>query len=337
VQNSNNTWTQTQPDGFQVMYNTSGTPIYLASPNGGRWTLGYASGLVLNVTDPFNNRTTYAYTGGGSIRRIQDAAGRITSFTVNGSSNLTRMITPDSAVTSLIYDGSHRLIGYSDPNGNRTSYSYDGNSFVNSITTPSGNRTTYLYLNWGATRVTDAAGQMTTLLYNFNRNVAGTIDPLGNRSTYLWVGSRLQGFIDGNGHRSTLTYAQLTTRTPALQSIHDAVGGRFTFLYNASNQVQALIDQLGNRSTLTWDGNGNRTAVKDALGKTKGTHLFSLTTRPSFANLPRCHAAHARHRPAMFTTRSTAPLLGSSFFGKRPTMPPSSGCSTRLWTDTPSA
>ena len=54
VKNGDGTWTQTQPDGFQVVYNTAGQPSRLASAVGGRWTLSYdGSGRVLFVTDPF--------------------------------------------------------------------------------------------------------------------------------------------------------------------------------------------------------------------------------------------------------------------------------------------
>jgi YD repeat-containing protein len=81
VQNADGTWTQTQPDGFQTVFNTSGYPTRLVSAAGDRWTISYDSGNpVLWVGDPFNRRTTYSYTAGGNIRRVQDPAARITSF-----------------------------------------------------------------------------------------------------------------------------------------------------------------------------------------------------------------------------------------------------------------
>jgi YD repeat-containing protein len=100
VQNGDGTWTQTQPDGFQVAYDTNGRPSRLADSAGDRWTMGYdGGGRVLNLTDPYNRRTSYAYDGSNNLKRVQDAGGRISSFTVNGSGNLSRMVAPDLSVT----------------------------------------------------------------------------------------------------------------------------------------------------------------------------------------------------------------------------------------------
>jgi YD repeat-containing protein len=268
VLNSDGTWTQTQPDGFQMRYDSTGRLTRLSSASGSRWTLSYGTGgRISRILDPFNRPTTYAYDGNNNLRRVQDASARISSFTVNAASgNLTRMVRPDGTIISLTYDTSHRLTAYIDSRGQRTSYGYDANSWVNRITTPTGARTTYLFRDWLTTRVTDPKGQTTTLLHNMARNITGVINPKGNRSTYLWSGNRLKGFVDGDGHRTTLTYALLVRRNYSLQSIQDAMGGRFTFAYDANDRLVTLIDQLGNRATLLWDSSGNRTAVIDPVG-----------------------------------------------------------------------
>ncbi len=54
--NGDQTWTQTQADGFQVHYDAGGRANYLATPSGDRWTLSYQGGtpwLLQFVADPF--------------------------------------------------------------------------------------------------------------------------------------------------------------------------------------------------------------------------------------------------------------------------------------------
>src|SRR5262249_43855119 len=160
----------------------------------------------------------------------------------------------DGGISTMTYDVSHRLTCFIDPRGMRTSYAYDANGFVKRITEPSGALTTCSYLDWGTTAVTDPAGQRTTMTHNMARNIASSTDADGYTTTYRWAGNRLQAMIDGKGNRSTFTYAALTRRTVGLQSIRDAQGGIFTFVYDTNDRVSGLIDHLGKRSTLIWDG-----------------------------------------------------------------------------------
>ena len=109
----------------------------------------------------------FVYNTSGQPSRLASAAGGRWTLRNDAGGDLTRMARPDGAVATLIYNGSHQLVGYGDLLGQRTSYGYDANGFANLIRTPSGGRTSYAYLDWGTTRVQDAAGAVTTLLYNF--------------------------------------------------------------------------------------------------------------------------------------------------------------------------
>ena len=157
---------------------------------------------------------------------------------------------------------------FTDPNGQRTSYSYAASGQVQSIQTPTGNRTSYAYQTGGPTRVTDANGRITTLLFNLARNIGGVIDPLGRRTTYLWATNNLVGHVDAKGARTSLTYASLPDRTVQLQSIVDALSGRYTLAYDGSSRLAGLQDQLGQQTTLLWGGAGgrDRIGVIDPLG-----------------------------------------------------------------------
>ena len=82
VQNGDNTWTETQPDGFQLRYDTTGKLYRLQSVAGSRWTISRdGGGKVTRIVDPTTARTTFVYdgsrktlSGGWSTRREESPA-----------------------------------------------------------------------------------------------------------------------------------------------------------------------------------------------------------------------------------------------------------------------
>jgi len=197
VKNGDGTWTQTQPDGFQLHFDTTGKVNRMADGSGNRWTYTYDNANRLTrILTPLNRRTTFTYAGAVNVllQSIQDAAGRTTSFRMDANQNLVQMVGPDSSVVTLSYDTNHRLTSFRDPLGNRTSYTHqvttDGNGWLRRITAPNGGRTTYTYLDWLTTQVTDPAGQLTTVLHDQARDIQATINPKGQRATYTWFNGK---------------------------------------------------------------------------------------------------------------------------------------------------
>ena len=118
---------ETQPDGFQMHYETTGKLTKFESAAGDVWTLvGFGGDRVYAVIDPFNRRTSIVYGGSDKIQRVVDAYGRITTFTVDGSGDLVKMTTPELCETEFRYDANHQLTAYIDPEGSRTTFSYEG-------------------------------------------------------------------------------------------------------------------------------------------------------------------------------------------------------------------
>src|SRR5579863_747999 len=141
--NSDKTFTDARPDLFQNYYDSNGLLKRMANLAGARWTTARSGSLLTRITNPFNQRTTYAYDGSNNLRHIQDCAGRLTSFTVNASGNLSRMIHPDGSRMSLSYDGSHNLTQIVDKDGSRTTFAYDAYSRVTGAKLADGTRNTY--------------------------------------------------------------------------------------------------------------------------------------------------------------------------------------------------
>src|SRR5579859_1334635 len=260
VKNADGSYTQTQPDGLQLRFNSSGQLTRQQSASGQRWTMTYVSSRLDHITSPSGQRTSYAYDVSGNLRRITDSGGRITSLTINASGNLARVRYPDLSIVSMTYNAAHRLTAYQDAGGNRTSYSYDGNNFANQVILPSGARTTFTYRDWGTTKVTDARSNVTTLLYNMARNITGTISPVGARTTFTWLSNQLTAVLDPHANRTTVISTTLGNSTSFLNAIPDALGNRYSITYDTNSRVKSLRDQLGNRTTFVWDSSNNRTA-----------------------------------------------------------------------------
>jgi YD repeat-containing protein len=126
VFNADQTWTQTQSDGFQVRYDATGRASRLATPSGDRWTLSYdGAGRMQNITDPFTRRTSFAYSAAGKIRRIQQPDGRITSLAIDGSDHLVGCVFPDRSRVTLAYNAGHGITTLTDKRSQQTLYGYN--------------------------------------------------------------------------------------------------------------------------------------------------------------------------------------------------------------------
>jgi YD repeat-containing protein len=230
------TWMQTQPDGFQIHYDTDGNADMLLSGSD-CWTLIYDGGNRLStITGPLGGLTTFSYdvtlTGDNSIHQPD---GRITHFLRDPiSGNLLQITQADGSQITFTYDDSSHLVGHVDPAGVPTSYSYDYAGRLQTIQTADGLNTTFTYETYGYTEVTDPRGGVTTLLFNLDRNIAAVIDPLGNQRNYFWDWHHLQAYADGDENLYSLTYEQLSDRTYKLNTLEDPLGNVYTFAYDGT-------------------------------------------------------------------------------------------------------
>ncbi|MFO0915186.1 MAG: hypothetical protein U0795_19650 [Pirellulales bacterium] len=128
---------ETQPDGFQYYYDSTGKVTKLANHVGNVWTISYVGGTsrIEHVLNPASQRTTFHYDGSNKIQAIQDSTGRRTTLTVS-SNQLTKFTSPELCESSFAYDGSGRLSAEVSPSGDRTTFSYDGSSRVTNIQYP---------------------------------------------------------------------------------------------------------------------------------------------------------------------------------------------------------
>ncbi|RLS54829.1 MAG: hypothetical protein DWH91_10850, partial [Planctomycetota bacterium] len=122
-QDIDGTFVETQPNGFQSRYDSSGRLTSMQSVAGSIWTIGYdVAGRVESVVDPVAGRTSYVYDAGGLIQRTVDAYGRVTTFQHDIDGNLTKRICSELCVIEYRYDANSRIQATIDAEGLRTSF-----------------------------------------------------------------------------------------------------------------------------------------------------------------------------------------------------------------------
>lgn len=277
-ESGNDVWLETQPNGFQLKYDSTGKLAWMQNAQQARWTMTYSSDLLESITNPNGLLTTLAYDGTPLLESITDISGRITSFSYTGS-DLTQVTTPELCQLDLTYDGGHNLTSIAAAGGQRISYSYDGSDRLQQITWPNGGISSYSYSSTEIV-LTDPRGQVTTLVgVSSSPQTFRVLNPLGQTTTTFTLdSSRLNIVTDGRGNRTTYTYSAANSITPRLlQTVQLPRGGVFTYLYDGSNRINSVIDPNGNQSTIIWDATVTyqRNALIDSLG---GRTSYSYNT-----------------------------------------------------------
>jgi YD repeat-containing protein len=98
VKLSNGTYQRTLTDQTVYAFNTQRKLASMRDRNGNLTQYAYnASGLLSQITDPVNLKTTFTYTS-GQVTQITDPANRITNLAYNATGDLIRLTHPDNAV-----------------------------------------------------------------------------------------------------------------------------------------------------------------------------------------------------------------------------------------------
>jgi RHS repeat-associated protein len=272
VQNGDNSWTETQPDGLTLNYNTSGR-LATIKRAANTWTLTYnASNSLTSITDPVSRRATFTYfpTNPPTIHTFTDVVGRVTTFGfVSGGyySFIKNAIDPLNRRTTFMQGSAASLIAkWTTPDGAPTTYAYNFTPYtLRSATDPTGHT---VQIGYGAngTGYQDPNNNRTTYSYTTSGQPRGILNALGQRSTLLWTNGLITTAIDTAGNRTTLSYATMSDGRKFVSGLQTPQGTRYTWLYDTSDRVRATVDPLGNRNSFVWDSNNNRTAQVDALG-----------------------------------------------------------------------
>jgi len=284
VQNSGGGYTRTLTDGTQITFNSSGYETATINLNGLHTTYSYnGSNQLSTITDPYNNVTTFSYSG-GYLRTIKDPASRLTTFT-NSSGDLTAVEQADGSVTSYTYNSSGSLTEIKDPLSNVVTISYDSADRVSTITEPDGdpqlftndqeagwtnsgtssNPAAATLLAQATSTYTNPNGNTTTLRLDWwGMGVTGVqVDALGDVATYDLNSNGLPTVaIDQVNRPDLFTYNSLGSMTKEVYPD----GNNIQYTYNSESEPLTYTNADRNTYSYTYDSHGNNTVIEDPLG-----------------------------------------------------------------------
>jgi RHS repeat-associated protein len=224
-----------------------------AAPSGPTRTVNYDydndTGQPASVTDWNSRSTTYTYTDGGALSRIDRANGVYSLYDYDGAGRLTAISHYDPSDDPLAE------YGYTlDANGNRTQVDITGSGVANHT----------------ETSTFDALDRLTNASYGPGASTFYTYDQNGNRAT-MTTGSLTATYTyDDADELTAITGAQAHTYS------YDANGNRTgvdadTFAYDWANQLTSAT--VGTATVAyTYDGGGIRTSADD--GSTTTPYLW---------------------------------------------------------------
>lgn len=284
----------------------------------------FDGGLLRELRDAENGRTTYGYHLDGRNAFVRDSLGHTTVISSNLLTSETVVRDPGGGSTLYRYGAVGELIQVSrsgstdrytwdrgllrkhvDPLGRTESYDYDARGNLTRFTDLNGEGTTRSYdpLYNQLLTETDPKGHTTLYQYDVAGNNTTVVDPAGQAAsrTYDSFGQLLTK-EDARGNTTSYAYnnaGQVTLVTAPLQTTRtfayddrgnvtleiDAKGNETTRAYDALSRLTSSTDALGKRTSFTYDALGNVLTVEDRLGR-RTSYAYDALHRLTRTTLP---------------------------------------------------
>jgi RHS repeat-associated protein len=340
VQNSNSSYTLTQPDGDTDTFSSSGQLTAESDLNGYTTTLSYnGSGQLTTVNDPAGRTLTFTYGSDGLVSSVSDSAGRTVSYGYDDAGNLTSSTDADGNQTSYTYDSDHDLLTVSGPRAGATvTNTYNSDGQVLTQQDPDGNTTMF---SWGTP---DASGTAVNTVTSPNGNVRSETyqdgvlqsrtEASGTSDAETWTYGYdpeldLTSETDPNGHTATATYNAQGDQTGTT----DPDGNTTSATYNSFGEPTSTTDADGNTTTDSYDADGNLDSVSRTLTSTGQTQTTtytygdsSLPGDPTSITDPDGHATTLTYNAAGGVTSSTDPDGNQTTYSDTCSGTASAGC-----------
>lgn len=317
-----------EPNGNFINFNYSDT-LLTALTNGAGQTisLAYTNGRLTSITDAITVPTrvfTYIYDGAGNLVEVKDPLNNSTKYAYLVNGPMKAVTDKNNNKVDIIYFNNFsisELIGCNK----RLSFSYDSATHTTMVTdyleTGSNQVTKYEFKKqedkkWlsgmsgnccgfnmkfefdaagNKIKETDANGNVTTFTYDNRGNMLTMTDALNNTIKYTYTSdfNRVASFTDEKGFNTTMTYdvkGNLTQLTEPGNQVYSATyaangdilnstdpkGNSFSYNYDSYGNPVNVTGPNGYTAQLVFDARGNLLSVTDARGNTSNMEFDIL-------------------------------------------------------------
>ena len=244
-------------------------------------------GLVMSVTDPEGNITTYTYDSYGNVKTSADAEANITEYAYNPGGQMISTLSPKGELTRYTYDNNGNLKSEISAGGETTLYFYDKMGRLVQQISPNISQTAqsgdvgcrYEYYSSGELKtVTDPEGNTTAYTYDIYGNLQSETEPNGCIYWYEYdtlnriIAEYVQNSADGpKTLLKSYSYAILSdkktqkTEKVALNSTETAVT---TYIYDYAGRLVRQVNPDGGILITVYNTNGTIYSETDARDKT---------------------------------------------------------------------
>jgi YD repeat-containing protein len=263
--------TPQSPTQIQVSYSSGNSMLYTSSANG----------LLVSITDPYQDTLSYSYSATGQRTQSVDAMGDTETFTYDSNGNLISATDAAGDKWTATYTA-NLLATITDPRGNQYTFSYDSSGNLLSVTNPvSGGLKATRSTSEQITSLANALGAETTYQYGSDGMLSAFVDAMGGNWAYQYdAAARVQSRTDAGGTALAATYnSGLRPATIANGSTQLAYNysGR---LRDALGRLTQYTDSFGNQVSYTYNSAGLLASITLPGGKTV-TYQYDQANRLS--------------------------------------------------------
>jgi RHS repeat-associated protein len=243
-----------------------------------------ATNQIVQVTDPLNRVSAFAYDSFGNLTSITKLAGTPNAITTTMTydpvfNKITSITNPLHQTVSMSYDPAGNLTSGVDPLGHQTTFSYSPAGELLSETDALGNKAQFKYANGNLVSVTDPLGNTLTQTFDAVGRLLSSTNPLGQTKTLSYDNmNRVTQLVNPAGAVTTFTY----DANGNLLSLIDPLGHPTTYTYDAMDKLATRSDPLSRQESFQYDQNGNLAQGTDRGGKVTVLKYDNLN-RPVFA------------------------------------------------------
>ncbi len=216
----------------QIIYNTSGQPIYFEDALGGKIRINYDErGLVSEIIDKNGNKYKFEYDESENVTKIIDPLGKSIEIDYHPEFNLPVLITDSrGGITRYEYDERGNLTKLVDPLANELIFEYDDKNLLTKVIDQDGNEIRYFYDEHG--------------------NLIKIIDQLGYEIKFEFEDGLLKEFSDPFGNLTEVLYK---AKSGLISGFKDPLGFITQFAYNSAGEIKSLKDPLGRLRQYVYD------------------------------------------------------------------------------------